>query len=62
MPKHYCQVIDRKTGVTLKEYPDVVAIDWYYARHKVSSDYAKTNTTGDWYVDSIELDDDKKHE
>jgi hypothetical protein len=53
-----CLIVDRTTKATLKEYPEVVAVSWYAARKLVANLYAEEIGTwsGDWYVDSVELD------
>lgn len=57
MPQFLCIVMDRATCKTLKEYPKVEAIDWYYARRIAADQYAKeTGDKSDWYVDSLALD------
>jgi len=53
-----CLVIDRTTKATLKEYPEIVATSWYTARKIAANLYTEEigAWSGDWYVDSVELD------
>ncbi len=54
--KFLCLIIDRTTNQTLKEYPEIEARDWYYARHIAADLYIKeTGIRDGWYVDSLEL-------
>jgi 1-acyl-sn-glycerol-3-phosphate acyltransferase len=56
MSKFLCLVIDRATKVTLREYPEVLAEDWYKARKQVANSYAEEHGWGgNWYVDSLEI-------
>jgi hypothetical protein len=55
--KFLCLVILRQTSKQLAEY-EVMAIDWYYARHKAADKYREEHpeqANDDWYVDSLEL-------
>lgn len=60
MATFLCVVINRNTKETLKEYPNVVAENFYYARHKVAKIFEKEEVElaqQDWCVDSLEIDE-----
>lgn len=61
MKTFMCLILDRNTREEIACYPDIKASDWYYARH-IAADRFKSETpsnkhVADWYVDSLEVEE-----
>lgn len=59
--KFLCLILDRSSRTTIKEYPEVVAIDAYHALRMAANRYAEEigSWSGDWYADCLEITEEE---